>query len=273
MATNNDENETQNSGSSGSSGTGDSSGETTPDLEGVVEEKLESIMPQEALEAFRDQLGQTGDEERFAEMLYNENQSLREERRQLKQEKARLQKEGPEGKAVLDPEVADEIEHRLPEGKGVEDLPEFLDKAYDAIEELSRRKKTDRLKEAADVAGVNSSALEDLEPTAEYSVTEIEDEESGETKKQATITVDGEERPLQEYLTETYPAFKSVLFGGEGEGEAEGDETPSVPGPDSDSGDDVDASEDGEGIEDWIESQNFAVPEPEDEEGDVGSPL
>jgi hypothetical protein len=241
-------------------------GENSPNLEEKIENKLEDVMPEEALEAFRDQSQSTGDMETFAKMLYNENQSLREERRKLKQEKSRLETEGPEDKTVLDPETAKEISSRLPDGKDVSDLPEFLDKTYDAIQELNQRKKKEQIEKAASAAGVNAEALKNLEPDAEYSIAEVEDEGSGEMEKQAMIEIDGEETPLGEYLSDTYPAFETVLFES-GDEEEEGDDSPvSVPGPgpSGDNNEDVDASEDGgdEMVDEWMESQSFAVPEP-----------
>lgn len=252
-------------------------GENSPDLEEKIENKLEDVMPEEALEAFRDQSQSTGDMETFAKMLYNENQSLREERRQLKQEKNRLETEGPEDKTVLDPDTAEEISSRLPDGKDVSDLPDFLDKAYDAIKELDQQKKQERIEQAASAAGVNPEALKDLEPDAEYSIAEVEDEDSGETEKQAMIEVDGEETPLGEYLSDTYPAFENVLFEtGDNEEESD-DSTVSVPGPgpSGDNDEDVDASEEGEDdtVNQWMESQNFAAPEPAGEDQETGSPL
>jgi len=252
-------------------------GENSPDLEEKIENKLEDVMPEEALEAFRDQSQSTGDMETFAKMLYNENQSLREERRQLKQEKNRLETEGPEDKTVLDPDTAEEISSRLPDGKDVSDLPDFLDKAYDAIKELDQQKKQKRIEQAASAAGVNADALKNLEPDAEYSIAEVEDEDSGETEKQAMIEVDGEETPLGEYLSDTYPAFENVLFEtGDNEEESD-DSTVSVPGPgpSGDNDEDVDASEEGEDdtVNQWMESQNFAAPEPAGEDQETGSPL
>jgi len=252
-------------------------GENSPDLEEKIENKLEDVMPEEALEAFRDQSESTGDMETFAKMLYNENQSLREERRKLKQEKNRLQAEGPEDKTVLDPDTAEEISSRLPDGKDVSDLPDFLDKAYDAIKELDQQKKQERIEQAASAAGGNADALKNLEPDAEYSIAEVEDEDSGETEKQAMIEVDGEETPLGEYLSDTYPAFENVLFeSGDNEEESD-DSTVSVPGPgpSGDNDENVDASEEEEDdtVNQWMESQNFAAPEPAEDEEEAGSPL
>ena len=249
-------------------------GESSSNLEEKIENKLEDVMPEEALEAFRDQSQSTGDMETFAKMLYNENQSLREERRQLNQEINRLETEGPDDKTVLDPETAEEIESRLPDGKDVSDLPEFLDKAYDAIQRLDQQKKQERIEKAAEAAGVNAEALKDLEPDAKYSIAEVEDEDSGETEKQAMIEVDGKETPLGEYLSDTYPAFETVLFGSSDEEESEGS-APSVPGPSGDNDEDVDASEEGgdEVVDQWMESQGFATPEPAGEDEEAGSPL
>jgi hypothetical protein len=48
----------------------------------------------------------------------------------------------------------------------------------------------------------------------------------------------------------------------------------SVPGPGGDNDEDVDASEEGdETVDQWMESQNFAAPEPAEDEEEAGSPL
>jgi hypothetical protein len=237
---------------------GDGSG-----IEETVRNALEDVMPQDALDAFKQETEQTGSAEAFAQTLYNENQTLREERRKLNQEVNRLKENGPEGAVVLDEETAEELESRIPEDKSVEDVPELLDKAFEAAKRLDQQERSERREEAASVAGVNEEALADLEPNADFGVEEIEDEESGETAQRATIEVDGEEKPLKSYLKDRYPTFESALFEDGSRGEEEGDDSVSMPGPSE--GDETDAT--GGGADDqvtsWLESQQFAVPEQE----------
>jgi len=250
-------------------GDGDEDRDEDPDLESKIEDKLEDVMPEEALEAFKDQASETGSMEAFAKMLYNENQSLREKRRKLQQRINRLEENGPEDAVVLDSDVAEKLSERLPEGKGIEDLPEFLDEAYKAIDQLHETKKKERRQKAADVADVDEEALGDLEPEADFEIRTVEDEDSGEEVQQALIDTGDDKKPLSDYLEETYPSFETVLFDSSGsEDESEDESGPSVPGPSGDEDEDVDATEEGgdDVVQSWRESQNFAVPEVEGEE-------
>lgn len=230
------------------------------DLEEQIRNTLTDVMPEEALEAFKGQAQESGSLETFAQTLYNENQTLREERRKLKQKVNHLRANGPEGAAVLDEETAEALKSKLPEEKSLEDLPELFDKAFKAAEKFDEQQKVERREEAAEVAGVNEDALGDLEPTADYEVQEVEDEDSGETIKRAIIKTDGESKPLKSYLKEKHPEFEPILFPDGNEGEEE-ESSPNVPGPSGD--DDVDAT--GDDVEeqnaDWVKSQRFAVPE------------
>jgi len=246
--------------------TDEQSTETGFDLDDISD-AVNDALPQEAIEAFKSEAESSGDWEKFARVLYNDNKQQRDRLREVQQENNKLREQGPDDRVVLDEETSAAIQERLPEGTSVDEVPDVLDDFHDLRQQERQRQRRERRQEACEVAGVDPEALGDLEPNAEVAVEEVDGED--ESKQVAYIeNNDGEKRPLDDYLQEEYPRFESVLFSdpqaeaeGEGETEAESsNNTPNVPTPDDSGGDDATPSSD-DLAQEFIARQEWATPD------------
>ncbi len=241
--------------------------ETPFDLDDLSE-AFEDALPEGVVDAFEEQADEKGGYEAFAKLLYNDNKKQRDKLRELQQENKRLKEQGPEDQVVLDPETSEAIERRLPDEKGVDDLPDLLDERNEFEQQIEERKRRERVQEASDAAGVDPEALLDLEPDIEVEVQEVDGEDGTQRVALAKGKDDGDDVPLDEYLSDQYPRFESVLFSddsSEGEGEDEDEQSStSVPPPsDEDEGDSSAGNEDGDPAADYISNQRWAVPDDE----------
>jgi hypothetical protein len=145
--------------------------------------------------------------------LYRDNYDLREKNRTLKSEKEAAEKKIPaEGSVVLSADEAKVFEAYSQLGTP-DQLKKSIEEAKTSKDELGKLKRSQILRDVADIEGMNPSVLSRLASDMELEIEEYSEIENGESKakKRALAVVDGRKEPLKTFATREWVDFLPSL--------------------------------------------------------------
>lgn len=158
-----------------------------------------------------------GDQIRMAEKIndleadnYKTREKVRERDTRIKELEA---KQVPDGAVVLTGDDAKLYQDFRSLNLKPDEVQQRLKDADEAVAERDQLKRSNTIREVADVTGYKATVLERLGADLTYEVKDVTESKNGksETVKRAFVKVDGKDTPLSDYAKQAWPDFLPAL--------------------------------------------------------------